>query len=177
LRSERGCRVAVPDEAVSVELVDAESVELVPVAPRPIVPLPVDVVVAVPGLALIEPVAFVLVPVPVVALGLVDIVPLFGLVDVPASVRPVAVEVDALPVLPGFVEPMPPCDVPVAEVPLEPVPPCDVPVAEVPLEPVPLEPVPLPPVPLCARATPPAMPRTHRAAVAKVDLAFMSVSC
>jgi hypothetical protein len=113
---------------------------------------PVEVVVAVLGLALMEPVALVDVSVPVVALGLVDSVLVAGLrlMLVPASVVPVVVEVEVLPVAPGLAEP------------------CDVPVAEVPLEPVP---------PLCARATPPATPMMQRAAVAKVDLTFMCVSC
>jgi hypothetical protein len=116
---------------------------------------PVEVVVAVLGLALMEPVALVDVSVPVVALGLVDSVLVAGLrlMLVPASVVPVVVEVEVLPVAPGLAEPVPPCDVPVAEVPLEPVP------------------------PLCARATPPATPMMQRAAVAKVDLTFMCVSC
>ena len=131
---------------------------------------PVDVVVAVLGLALIEPVAFVDVPVPVVALGLVDIEPLVDVPDVvdedmPESVRPVLVEVEVLPVAPGLAEPVPPIEVPVADVPLEPVPL---------LPPLPV-PAPAPP-PAWARATLPARPMMHRAAVAKVDLAFMCVS-
>jgi hypothetical protein len=155
LRSARASRVDVVVDALPLSLalfVDMEALELSLVVDElfeKFVPLglPVDAVVAVLGLALIEPVAFVEVPVPVVALGLDDRV-LFGLV---------AGVVDVPVVAPGLAAPVPPSEVPVAKVPLEPVPLL----------------LPVPPAPPWARAAPPAAPMMQRAAAIRVDLAFM----
>jgi hypothetical protein len=92
-----------------------------------------------------------------VSVGDEPFVELLLYVELPLFIEPEPVDgvVVVLLVAPGFVEPVPPIDVPVAEVPLEPV---------------------LPLLPLWASATLPAMPRMHRAAAARVDFVLMWVS-